>query len=197
MSIAITQANYRELERKHKLIISPLMIDLQKLRTENSLMSDNYKRLKLALVSKDPNFDFARVLSQQNDGDSAAFNNNRNQRGSPGRGGQPNINVKVNVQSEEASNESDIQNMGKRLVEVQMSNIELEQDMAILRKKFRDLLTMKGIEGGPGNSKPVVASGENQDISNLMLQIAELNSEIGQYKREKESLQNQLTEQAS
>ena len=63
MSIAITQANYRELERKHKLIISPLMIDLQKLRTENSLMSDNYKRLKLALVSKDPNFDFARVLS--------------------------------------------------------------------------------------------------------------------------------------
>ena len=28
-----------------------------------------------------------------------------------------------------------------------MQNIELEQDMAILRKKFRDLLSMRGVEG--------------------------------------------------
>ena len=39
---------------------------------------------------------------------------------------------------------SGLVNMGKRFVEVQMSNVELEQDMAILRKKFRDLLTSKG-----------------------------------------------------
>ena len=39
---------------------------------------------------------------------------------------------------------SELVNMGKRFVEVQMSNVELEQDMAILRKKFRDLLTSKG-----------------------------------------------------
>jgi len=42
--------------------------------------------------------------------------------------------------------------MGKRLVEVQMKNVDLEQDMAILRKKFRDLLSAKTStsSGGPG-----------------------------------------------
>ena len=39
---------------------------------------------------------------------------------------------------------SELVNMGKRFVEVQMSNVELEQDISILRKKFRDLLTTKG-----------------------------------------------------
>ena len=39
---------------------------------------------------------------------------------------------------------SELVNMGKRFVDVQMSNVELEQDIAILRKKFRDLLTAKG-----------------------------------------------------
>ena len=35
--------------------------------------------------------------------------------------------------------------MARRLVEVQMQNIELEQDIAILRKKFRELLVMRGV----------------------------------------------------
>ena len=34
-------------------------------------------------------------------------------------------------------------NLGKRFVEVQMQNVDLEQDLAILRKKFRELLTQK------------------------------------------------------
>jgi len=46
--------------------------------------------------------------------------------------------------------EADVHNMGKRLVEVQLQNIELEQDMAILRKKFRDLLASKGVDGTDG-----------------------------------------------
>ena len=43
--------------------------------------------------------------------------------------------------------------MGKRLVEVQMQNMELEQDMAILRKKFRDLLAYKNMDGSTGNTQ--------------------------------------------
>ena len=39
--------------------------------------------------------------------------------------------------------EDELEAMGKRLLEVQMQNIELEQDMAILRKKFKDLLASK------------------------------------------------------
>lgn len=61
------------------------------------------------------------------------------------------INIKVNMTGE-ADNEEDVKNMGKRLVEVQMQNIELEQDMAILRKKFRDLLAYKGLGNGEGAS---------------------------------------------
>lgn len=43
----------------------------------------------------------------------------------------------ADMQSEE------LQNMAKKLVEAQMLNVELEQDMAILRKKFRELLASK------------------------------------------------------
>lgn len=44
----------------------------------------------------------------------------------------------------EMVDKSELVNMGRRFVEVQMQNVDLEQDMAILRKKFRDLLTVKG-----------------------------------------------------
>ena len=57
-------------------------------------------------------------------------------------------------ESSEMVKKSELVNMGRRFVEVQMQNVDLEQDMAIMRKKFRDLLTQKGQpepEGGIAN----------------------------------------------
>ena len=81
--------------------------------------------------------------------------------------------------------------MGKRLVEVQMQNIELEQDMAILRKKFRDLLTYKGLDGSGGAAKAQNVD-QSGDISQLLLQVKDLNDEVAELKLDNEKLRKSL-----
>ena len=55
----------------------------------------------------------------------------------------------------EEEQSKELKNMGKKLVESQMQNVELEQDIAILRKKFRELLASKGMgpEGAEGAAR--------------------------------------------
>ena len=47
--------------------MSPIMNDLQKFETENRLLTEQNKRLKLEMLKKDPNFDFYGVLNSQPD----------------------------------------------------------------------------------------------------------------------------------
>ena len=49
-AIAVTAENYKEIEQSHRLILFPIMTDLQKLKTQNRLHTENTRRLKLALV---------------------------------------------------------------------------------------------------------------------------------------------------
>ena len=83
------------------------------------------KRLKLEMIQSKPGVDLNAIMS---DGRKQRFMDQDED---------------SKVQGETVP-KSELVNMGKRFVEVQMSNVELEQDMAILRKKFRDLLTAKG-----------------------------------------------------
>lgn len=43
-------------------MLEPIMIDLQKLKTENSLLQVHTKRLKISIMKKDPNVDFKKIL---------------------------------------------------------------------------------------------------------------------------------------
>ena len=63
-----------------------------------------------------------------------------------------------------------LRDMSKRLIESNMQKIELEQDLAIMKKKFKVLLTQK--QGG-GEETDVAAAmvkaKEADDKSNLLL----------------------------
>ena len=84
------------------------------------------KRLKLQMISNQPGIDLNAIMS---DGRKQRFMDQEEEN---------------NKLAGEMVTKSELVNMGKKFVEVQISNVELEQDMAILRKKFRDLLTTKG-----------------------------------------------------
>lgn len=64
--------------------------------------------------------------------------------------------------------------------------------MAILRKKFKNLLSMRGAEGAGAHAQ--TKKGESDDIADLMLQITELKSELNQSKRDKDYLEDQLAQ---
>ena len=122
--IAVTEENFKEVERSRRLLITPVMTTLQKVKTENRLLTENNRRLKLAMMQKDPTFDFSRLLHEQ-ENFGAAGGRDGNSRspiratvpGAAGKFGQQNINIKVNMTGEAESAE-ELQNMGKRLVEV-------------------------------------------------------------------------------
>lgn len=48
--MAVTEENFKEVERSRRLLIAPIMTELQKIRTENRLLTENTRRLKLAMV---------------------------------------------------------------------------------------------------------------------------------------------------
>ena len=61
---------------------------------------------------------------------------------------------------------SELVNLGKRFVEVQMQNVDLEQDLAILRKKFRELLTQKVDEKVIKQAHEAMPSGQENAAAN-------------------------------
>ena len=116
-------------------------------------MTESNRRMKQEIMGKDPRFDMDRLMHESNQAvanatvkrgevirDTSPIQGRITSSRMPGQP-QPNINLRVNMVSNEAEqNQLELERMGKLLVDTQMQNFELEQDMAILRKKFTVLL---------------------------------------------------------
>ena len=101
----ITSHNYHEIEQAYGLSLEPIFKSVQKLETENRLVKEQNQRLKLALVKDQPGFDISSLLI----GD-------KKQKFMEAKG----MKKGRDVESMEMVSKSELVDLGRRFVDVQM-----------------------------------------------------------------------------
>ena len=59
----VTSHNYKEFENQFSISLSPIFLQSQKMETENRLLKDQVKRLKLEMIQLKPGVDLNAIMS--------------------------------------------------------------------------------------------------------------------------------------
>ncbi len=200
-AVRVSEDNYRQIEIKHHLALHHVFDSLKKIKLENHILKKEVKKLQTdELLPKKPKED---LLAKMMEAPPSPKQTKTEMEGRDPKAVVRELEIHIEELDLKVYHQyKDIVSISRKLLDAQKENLTLEQDIAILKRKLRELLEQKA------SSDNKVASRLKEEYAVLMLekdivldkkrrQLEELESQVRSMKDEEVSAANKRENERS